>query len=77
MINKFNINTFYKSLKTFLIYHIQKIKNEKTTIKLKIQVYQQRVEFINFATIIIRSDLIFTASKLLELLINSLTYYMK
>ena len=53
------------------------IKNEKTVAKQKKRAYQQRIEFINFATIITRSNVIFAASKLSEFLINSLTYHMK
>ena len=53
------------------------IKNEKTVAKQKIRTYQQRVEFINFATIIIRSDVIFAVLKLLKFFINLSTYHMK
>ena len=53
------------------------MKNEKTTAKQKIRAYQQRIEFINFATIIIRSDVIFATLKLSKFLINSSIYHMK
>ena len=52
-------------------------KNEKTITLQKIRTYQQRVEFINFVAIIIKSDVIFAASKLSEFLINLQTYHMK
>ena len=77
LISKFNINIFYKLLKASLTHYIQMKKNKKTIILQKIQAYQQRVEFINFVAIIIKSDIIFTALKLLEFLTNSLTYYIK
>ena len=77
LINKFNINTFYKSSETSLAYYVQMRKSEKTITLQKIQIYQQRVEFINFVAIIIKLDVIFAALKLLEFLINSLTYYIK
>ena len=76
-INKFNINTFYKSSKASLIHYVQMIKNKRIAAKQKIRAYQQRVEFINFATIITRFDVIFATSKFSEFFINSSTYHMK
>ena len=77
LINKFNINTFYKSLKTSLAHYVQMKKNENTFTSQETYAYQQWIEFINFVAIIIKSDVIFAASKLSEFFINSLTYHMK
>ena len=77
LINKFNINIFYKLSKVLLTHYVQMIKNEKTATKQKIWIYQQRIKFINFAAIITRSDIIFATLKLSEFLINSSTYHMK
>ena len=77
LINKFNINTCSKLLKASLIHYVQIIKNKKTVAKQKIRTYQQEIESINFAIIIICLNVILTALKLLEFFINLLTYYMK
>ena len=53
------------------------MKNKKTTTLQQIHAYQQRIEFINFAAIITRSDVFFATSKFSEFLINSSTYHMK
>ena len=52
-------------------------KSENTVTSQETHAYQQRIESINFVAIIIRSDVIFAASKLSEFLINSSTYHMK
>ena len=77
LINKFNINTFFNSSTASLTNFVQMMKNKKTIILQQIHAYQQRVEFINFVTIIIRSNVFFAASKLLKFFINSSIYHMK
>ena len=77
LISKFNINTFFTSSKTSLTNFIQMIKNKKTITLQQIHAYQQRIEFINFVVIIIRSDVFFAVLKLSEFFINSSTYHMK
>ena len=67
---KFNVDFIKKSFDSFLMKNY--IKNTKTIIKQKIYAYQQRIKSINYATIIIRSDIIYAAFKLSEFLINSL-----
>ena len=47
------------------------VKNLNQTIVQQILKYQQRIEFINFVVVIIRSDIAFTTFKLSEFLINS------
>ena len=66
---KFNVDFIKKSLGSSLMENY--IKNTKTIIKQKIYAYQQRIESINYATIIIRFDVIYAVSKLSEFLINS------
>ena len=46
------------------------IKNTKTIIKQKVYAYQQRIKSINYATVIIRSDVIYAVFKLSEFIIN-------
>jgi hypothetical protein len=43
----------------------------------KIHAYQQKIEFINFVAVIIRSDVAQVASKLSKFLINSSKFHMK
>ena len=66
---KFNVDFIKKSFDSFLMKNY--IKNTKTIIKQKVYAYQQRIESINYATVIIRSDVIYTVFKLSEFLINS------
>ena len=77
LISKFNINTFYKSSETSLTHYVQMRKSENTATSQETYAYQQRIEFINFVAIIIRSDVVFAASKFSKFLINSSTYHMK
>ena len=66
---KFNVDFIKKSSDSYLMKDY--IKNTKTIIKQKIYAYQQRVKSINYATVIIRSDVIYIVFKLSEFLINS------
>lgn len=66
---KFNVDFSKKPPDSFLMKDY--IKNAETVIKQKIFAYQQRVESINYATIIIRPNVIYAVSKLSEFLINS------
>ena len=50
-------------------------KNASTVIKQKVFAYQQRIEFINYAAIIICFDVIHVAFKLSKCLTNSSTKY--
>ena len=74
LIVKFNININKKTSNSSLKY-ITMIKNIEQVTSQSIYVYQQRVEFINFATIITRSNVIFATSKLTEFLTNSSDYH--
>ena len=53
------------------------IKNENKVISQKVYSYQQRVEFINFAIVTIRSNVIVVVFKLIEYLTNSSKHHMK
>ena len=66
---KFNVDFIKKSFDSFLMKNY--IKNTKTIIKQKVYAYQQRVKSINYATIIIQSDMIYAAFKLSKFLTNS------
>ena len=66
---KFNVDFIKKSLGLFLMKNY--IKNTKTIIKQKVYAYQQRIESINYAAVITRSDVAYAAFKLSEFLINS------
>ena len=66
---KFNVDFIKKSFDSSLMKNY--IKNTKTIIKQKIYAYQQRVESINYATVITRFDVIYAVFKLSEFLINS------
>ena len=66
---KFNVDFIKKSLGSSLMENY--IKNTKTIIKQKIYAYQQRIESINYATVITRSDVAYAVFKLSEFLINS------
>ena len=77
LISKFNINTFFNSSKTSLKNFVQMMKNKETITLQQIHAYQQRIEFINFAAIITRSNVFFAVSKLSKFFINSSTYHMK
>ena len=76
LVVKFNINTIDKLLIISLsIDHLVKSEDEATP--QQIHVYQQRIEFINFAAVIIRFDIVFAASKLSEFLTNLSTIHLK
>ena len=69
---KFNVNTFFKSSGASMnSYESGIIKNSNQATVQQILEYQQRIGFINFAVVIIRSDIAFAAFKLSEFLINS------
>ena len=53
------------------LYKNEIVKNLNQIIVQQILKYQQRLEFINFAAVIIKSDIAFTTFKLSEFLINS------
>ena len=71
---KFNININKKVSNSSLKY-ITMIKNIEQVTSQSIYVYQQRIKFINFATIITRSNVIFAISKLVEFFINFSNYH--
>jgi hypothetical protein len=93
LISKFNINLDTKTLDSPLFSisnfffndstnqtHSQNkklIKHEDIVISQQIQIYQQRVEFINFATIITRSNVAQIAFKLSEFLTNSSSFHLE
>ena len=66
---KFNVDFIKKLFDSFLMKNY--IKNTKTIIKQKVYTYQQRIKSINYATIIIRFNVIYAVFKLLKFLINS------
>jgi hypothetical protein len=74
LIIKFNINMTFKTSST-LLHEDETIRNEKHIISQKIISYQQRVESIDFAAIITRSDVTHAASKLSKFLTNSSKIY--
>jgi hypothetical protein len=84
LINKFNISLDNKTSGSSLFSINQKFENQIDLIKYQeiatsqqIQAYQQRVEFINFAAVITKSDVTQIAFKLSKFLINSSKFYMK
>ena len=75
---KFNVNTFFKASKALINSYKNKIiKNSNQTIAQQILKYQQHIKFINFAVVIIKSNIAFATFKLSEFLINSLFQYIK
>ena len=66
---KFNIDFSKKAFSSSL--NEDHVKNTNTAINQEIFAYQQRVKSINYATIIIRPDVIYAAFKLTEFFINS------
>jgi hypothetical protein len=73
LINIFSLNVSDSSFKI----NNDLIKYERIVMSQQIQIYQQRVEFINFAAVIIRSNVAQIVSKLSEFLINSSKFHMK
>jgi actin-related protein len=69
MIAKFNLKAM-KSLKTFLVELLifTKAMNAKKTNSQLVYAYQQRVESLNFAAVIFRSDIAFVTFKLIQYL---------
>ena len=53
------------------------IKHVDQATSQQIQTYQQRVEFINFAAMITKSDIVFAASKLSKFLTNSSDFHLE
>ena len=65
---KFNI----QSKKTFILLTvIDLIKNSNQTTSQQIHEYQQKIKFMNFATVIIKSNVVFVVFKLSKFLTNS------
>ena len=77
LIIKFNINTSTRSSEASLSSYEQIEKNLNTTTAQQTLVYQQRIDFINFAAVIIKSDIAFAAFKLSKFLINSSFQHLK
>ena len=78
LIIKFHVNTSFKASKASMNSYKNEIaKNLNQIIIQQILIYQQRIEFINFAAIIIKSNIAFAVFKLLEFLINSLFEYIE
>ena len=77
LINKFNIDMIKKASEFFIINYISMIKNESKVTSQKVYSYQQRVEFINFAIVTTRSNVIVAVFKLAEYLTNSSEHHMK
>ena len=69
LIFKFHIKTIYKAFDAFLFIEEFK-KNIEQAIAEQILIYQQRIKFINFATITIRSDIAQTIFKFFEFFTN-------
>ena len=76
-INKFNIDMIKKTFESSIVNYIFMIKNENITISQKIYAYQQRVDFINFAIVIIRSNVIVAVFKLTKYFTNFSKYHIK
>ena len=74
LVFKFNINITKKTFEILLNY-ILIIKNNKQTTLQSIHFFQQRIKFINFAIVIICSNVICVTSKLIEFFINFSNYY--
>ena len=69
---KFNVNTFFKTSETSInSYEDEIVKNSNQAIIQQILKYQQHIKFINFAVVIIKSNIAFAIFKLSEFLINS------
>ena len=78
LITKFNLilNHTAKTTQIFLSYEILQKHQNQTSFQ-KIHAYQQRVEFINFAAIIIRIDVAFAIFKFSKFFINFFSFHMK
>ena len=66
-----------KTSEFFIINYISIIKNESKATSQKVYSYQQRIEFINFAVVTTRSDVIVAVFKLIKYLTNSSKHHMK
>ena len=77
LINKFNINMTKKTFEFFIVNYIFMMKNESTATSQKIYAYQQRVDFINFAIVITRSNVIAVVFKLTKYFTNFSKHHMK
>ena len=77
LIIKFNVNTSFKASGAPMSSYEQIAKNSNQAIAQQVLAYQQRIEFINFAAVIIKSDIAFAAFKLSEFLTNSSLQHMK
>ena len=77
LINKFNIDMIKKTFEFFIVNYIFMMKNENIVISQKIYAYQQRVDFINFAIVIIRSNVIAVVFKLTKYFTNFSKHHMK
>ncbi len=77
MIAKFNLKAM-KSLKTFFaeLLILTKAMNAKKSNSQLVYAYQQRVESLNFATIIFRSDIAFVTFKLIQYLQAFISNYL-
>ena len=77
LINKFNIDMIKKTFESFIVNYIFMMKNESTATSQKIYAYQQRVDFINFAIVITRSNVIAVVFKLTKYFTNFSKHHMK
>ena len=77
LIVKFNVNTSIKSSKTSLNSYEQIKKNFSQIIAQQILTYQQRIDFINFAAVTIKSDIAFAIFKLSKFFTNSSSQHLK
>ena len=75
LIKKFNISSKIKAPTSLFTTQLNKHQGQATS--QKIHAYQQRVESINFAAIIIRSDIAHAVFKLSEFLTNPNKFHMK
>ena len=66
-----------KESKSSIANYISMIKNENNTTSQKIHMYQQKIDSINFAATITRSDVIAAASLLSEYFTNSFKHHAK
>ena len=66
-----------KASESSIINYISMIKNESKATSQEIYSYQQRVEFINFAIVTTRSNVIVAVFRLIEYLTNSSKHHMK
>lgn len=76
IVSKFNISLDTKSSRTPLPIN-QLIKSKKQATPQEIHAYQQRVEFINFAAVIIRSDVAHVFFKFSEFFINPSQFHLE